>query len=175
MLCSHILTGERQRGVIKRVHADVNKTLDIAGGSVARHDVGTEEIDRRLNDDVAQRKQRSLQSGGKTDPGDFPKDFPIGFQRFQGDMTIILFADQREENQNGTDDLRDDGGVGDAVGRHAESEHEQEIRTDIEYAGDRKINQRSLGIASGPKQGASEIVKQIERHADEVNPDISGR
>ena len=64
---THVLAGESDGGLSKGVHAGVDEALDVGSGRVARHDRGTEGIDRRLDDDIGKAEHGALQPGGQTD------------------------------------------------------------------------------------------------------------
>ena len=67
---TEVLTDKRDDRLIERVHRDIYKTLEVRGGGVSGHDVGSELVDGRLNDDVREGEQRSLKSRRKTDSDD---------------------------------------------------------------------------------------------------------
>ena len=67
---TEVLADKRDDRLIERVHRDIHKTLEVRGGGVSGHDVRSELVDGRLNDDVREGEQCSLKPGGKTDSDD---------------------------------------------------------------------------------------------------------
>ena len=86
----------------------------------------------------------------------------------------VLFS-QIVEQQHGAYDICQHGRYGDSVDVHSQHQHKEEVRRHIEYAAYEEADKRGAGIAVASEDGRLEVVKHDERHAAEVQSQISDR
>ena len=87
---------------------------------------------------------------------------------------VVLVCEVVDHEDCG-DELGDDGCVRNALDAHAEDQDKTKVQAHIDGARDREIGEGASRVADGAKDGASEVVKHHDRHAEEVDAHIVGR
>ena len=161
-----VLPDKGQGCRIDRVHGDVQEAVQVASRRVARHDVGAVGVYGGLDDDIGQREQRPLQSGGKPDQHHFLQALPV--QREPGYAAAAFLPEHEDQDCGGGYVLR--GGRGDADAQRAQPEacDHQDIQPDVGNAGNCQEEQRVLRVAARSLNGGKVIVQQAARHSGEV-------
>ena len=67
LACAVVLTDETAAGGVEGLHHVIHQRVGIGGGRVARHHSGIEGVDATLDEQIGQRENGVLQSGGDTD------------------------------------------------------------------------------------------------------------
>ena len=86
ILCTEILAGEADGGLIERVHRDVHKALNVGGCRIARNRYCAEAVDRGLNEYVRDVEDNALHTGRQTDLHDSQELIHVEVQTAQVEM-----------------------------------------------------------------------------------------
>ena len=81
-------------------------------------------------------------------------------------------ADHKPDDEQRREILRNHRRPRDARNAHVQTGDEKQIQRDVHAAGDRKEDHRAAAVAHGAQDGRAEIINQVGRHADEINPKI---
>ena len=86
-----------------------------------------------------------------------------------------MIPGQHEQGQKRAEKLGNDGGIGHAFYAHAQHHHKDQIQRGIDNGGENQKVQRAAGIAHGPKNAGTHIVKQQSQQTGKINGQIGMR
>ena len=96
ILCTEILAGEADGGLIERVHRNVHKPLNVGGCRVARNRYCAEAVDRGLNEYVRDIEDNALHTGRQTDLHDTGEFIRAEVQTAQVEVTHTIRFDKAQ-------------------------------------------------------------------------------
>ena len=169
ILCTEILAGEADGGLIERVHRNVHKALNVGGCRVARNRYCAEAVDRGLNEYVRDIEDNALHTGRQTDLHDSQELIHVEVQTAQVEMAHAVRFYKAQHGQRRRDTLAEHGGDRSSGNAHAEQAHKQQVAEDVHHACRHQEVQRTPGIAHGTQHGRTEVVDHGCRHTDEVH------
>ena len=104
-----VLPGKIDCGLLKRIEADVDKALDVAGRSVAGHEHVAEGVYRRLNENIGTGEQRALDACGQADAENLLQLRLVKAHFAEIQLAGVGSAHQGDDHQHGGKRLRNDG------------------------------------------------------------------
>lgn len=100
LLCPVILADIIECGLMKAVQNDIQKAVDVRSGGIATHYDVPEGVDGGLNDDIGDREQGALDTGGQTYSNDTQQLRLIKTHFGKRQLAGILPFHQCNDNQN---------------------------------------------------------------------------
>lgn len=146
--------------------------VDLPVGGIAGHTVLAEVIDIRLNENVRERGDGDLDTGGEPDFYDLPENIPGDLQIGQAKPDTGLRPGQTDDHEEGGYKLCYDRSVGNACYAHLENENENEVERCVQQSADDKIIKGMAGIAYGAQDPGAHIVKHQAEQTDEIDDQI---
>ncbi len=141
-------------------------------GRRGRHDVGTQRVDRRLDQNVRNGESHALQAGRHTDLDHIFQQIFFNGQMTERQVGRPVGAHQADHKDQRTDQVGDDGRDGDTVGIHAEDGDKENVETDVGNAADSQSRQGSTGVSLAAEDSGAEVIKQDDRHTAHVDAEI---
>ena len=160
--------------MVEGVHGNVNELIDVASGGVAGDDRGAEAVDGGLDQDVGDRKDRTLQAGGDTDADHFQRLLFIEPQHPQAQAAAVLLTHQASQHQESGDVLGQSRGDGHTGNVQLEKADEDNVADHIDDAGDGQVVEGMLRVADGPEDGRAKVVDHRGGDADEIDAQVEG-
>ena len=154
---------------MKRVHGDVDKALNAAGGAAACNNDAAIGVDSALYGHIGKAEQTALYTGRYPDFGHPYQAAPVDPQLSPGKMEFIISTHEADQDQHGAERLTDHGGQRYTGHIHPARYDKEQIQRHIYYAADGQENQGATGIAACPKSGGSVVVEHNSGSARKID------
>ena len=112
---------------------------------------------------------------GKPDGEDAPQHRRVDMEVAPSQLIDLLRRGQHVQNQDCRDELRNNGGEGNALDAGLEHQDKDEVKDDVQDAGEHQKKQRESGVADGSQDAASDVIDQKSGYPQEEYGQVQGR
>lgn len=169
---SIVLSRERKRRMMKRVHGRIYKSFYIGGRRIACHDNLAEYIYGRLDYHIGQRKYRTLKTCRQSYLHYAEKLFTVYAKLPEFKVHHSFILNHTDYYKHRRYSLRNNGSYCDSCHIKLKYDNEKQIEPYVHHSRQKKKIKRSFCVAYRAKYCASEIVNHHGRHSQKIYSQI---
>ena len=154
------------------VHRQHDEHIDFVVAAPAGHDAGTEVVDVGLYEDIGECGDDGLDPGGKADGEYSAQDVRIQMQVMPGQTVDIFGGSEKIQDQECGYELRQDRRKGNAGNAEVEDNDKQQVKNDIQDAGQDQVIQGPRRITDGTQDPAADVVDQQSGDTGKVDGQV---